>query len=81
MRTPARSLTLLAMAVGIATLSWSQPGDTTYGERDFLMGVRRLTVAGKRAGEGYWSPDGKRMVFQSEREPDNLFYQIYVLDL
>ena len=50
-------------------------------ERDFLSRVRRLTVEGRRAGEGYWSPDGKRLVFQSEREPGNPFYQIYVLDL
>jgi Tol biopolymer transport system component len=53
----------------------------TYQERDFLTRVRRLTVEGRRAGEGYWSPDGKRIVFQSEREPGNPFYQIYVLDL
>jgi Tol biopolymer transport system component len=53
----------------------------SYQERDFLTRVRRLTVDGKRAGEGYWSPDGKRLVFQSEREPGNPFYQIYVLDL
>jgi Tol biopolymer transport system component len=52
-----------------------------YKEPDFLTRVRRLTVEGKRAGEGYWSPDGKRLVFQSEREPGNPFYQIYVLDL
>src|SRR5438105_5918509 len=50
-------------------------------QRDFLTRVRRLTVEGRRAGEGYWSPDGKRLVFQSEREPGNPFYQIYVLDL
>ena len=50
-------------------------------ERAFLTRVRRLTVEGRRAGEGYWSPDGKRLVFQSEREPGNPFYQIYVLDL
>ena len=49
-------------------------------ERDFLSRVRRLTVEGKRAGEGYWSPDGKRLVFQSERDPANPFYQIFVLD-
>jgi len=55
--------------------------DPTYQERDFLSRVRRLTVEGKRAGEGYWSPDGKRLVFQSEREPGNPFYQIYVVDL
>ncbi len=53
----------------------------SYQERDFLTRVRRLTIEGKRAGEGYWSPDGKRLVFQSEREPGNPFYQIYVLDL
>src|SRR5207247_1266213 len=53
----------------------------SYQERDFLARVRRLTVEGKRAGEGYWSPDGKKLVFQSEREPGNPFYQIYVLDL
>jgi Tol biopolymer transport system component len=49
-------------------------------ERDFLSRVRRLTVEGRRAGEGYWSPDGQRLVFQSEREPGNPFYQIYALD-
>src|SRR5499426_1704467 len=81
MKAPTRLLTLLALAVGMAALSWSQPSDTTYSERDFLTRVWRVTVAGKRAGEGYWSPDGKRIVFQSEREPGNPFYQIYVLDL
>src|SRR5438477_3710658 len=53
----------------------------TYQERDFLTRVRRLTVEGRRSGEGYWSPDGKRLVFQSEREQGNPFYQIYVMDL
>jgi Tol biopolymer transport system component len=52
-----------------------------YNESDFLTRVRRLTVEGRRAGEGYWSPDGKRLVFQSEREAGNPFYQIYVLDM
>ncbi len=50
-------------------------------ERAFVSRVRRLTVEGRRAGEGYWAPDGKRLVFQSEREPGNPFYQIYTLDL
>jgi Tol biopolymer transport system component len=52
-----------------------------YTEKDFLSRPRRLTVEGRRAGEGYFSPDGKQMVFQSEREPGNPFYQIYELDL
>jgi Tol biopolymer transport system component len=59
----------------------AQPGPDGGGERDFLSRVRRLTVEGRRAGEGYWAPDGQRLVFQSEREPGNPFYQIYTLDL
>jgi Tol biopolymer transport system component len=46
----------------------------------FLSGTRQLTFSGKRAGEGYFSADGKRMIFQSERDPANPFYQIYLLD-
>jgi len=52
-----------------------------YQERDFLSRTRRLTVEGRRAGEGYWSADGTKLVFQSERDPANPFYQIFVLDL
>ena len=43
--------------------------------------TRQLTFEGRRAGEGYFSADGTRMVFQSERDPSNPFYQIYVTDL
>ena len=50
-------------------------------EADFVTRVRRLTYDGRRAGEGYFSPDGKKLVFQSEREPGDPFYQIYLLDL
>ena len=57
------------------------PSATPTPERDFLSRIRRLTVEGRRAGEGYWAPDGKSLVFQSEREPGNPFYQIYRLDL
>ena len=50
-------------------------------ESDLLSRVRRLTYEGRRAGEGYFSPDGSHMVFQSERDPQNPFYQIFDLDL
>jgi Tol biopolymer transport system component len=74
-----------ALGVALAALVWfahpQAEQATTYQERDFLTRIRRLTVEGRRAGEGYFSPDGKRLVFQSEREPGNPFYQIYVLDL
>ena len=71
---------LAATLVGSVAPS-AQQGGAAAPERDFLSRVRRLTVEGRRAGEGYWSPDGSRLVFQSEREPGNPFYQIYVLDL
>ena len=45
-----------------------------------LNNPRQLTFSGKRAGEGYFSADGKRMIFQSEREEGNPFYQIYLLE-
>jgi Tol biopolymer transport system component len=51
------------------------------GEARFVSNVRQLVFEGKRSGEGYFSSDGKAMVFQSEREEGNPFYQIYVLDL
>jgi Tol biopolymer transport system component len=71
----------LLLAALPPTVGHGLQGDLPHQERDFLSRVRRLTVEGKRAGEGYWSPDGTRLVFQSEREPGNPFYQIYVLDL
>src|SRR5437763_16247930 len=66
----------LALLAGLVLLQGAAP----YQERDFLSRVRRLTVEGKRAGEGYWSADGKRLGLQGEREPGNPFYQFYVLD-
>jgi Tol biopolymer transport system component len=80
-RRTATALALLVAAVAAATPLVVAQSPAPTSERDFLSRVRRLTVEGRRAGEGYWSPDGKRLVFQSEREPGNPFYQIYALDL
>jgi len=72
-----------ALALSAAPTAWSAPGaePKSNGESQFLTRTRRLTFEGRRAGEGYFAPDGKRIVFQSEREPGNPFYQIYDLDL
>src|SRR5882762_1363210 len=79
---PLRSVsTGVVVAAAVMTLSSHLASQAPSQERDFLSRIRRLTVDGKRAGEGYWSPDGKRLVFQSERDPANPFYQIYVMDL
>src|SRR5262245_47320104 len=77
-----RTLLALLATAAVTSLSAQTPAPAAANhEKDFLSRIRRLTVEGKRAGEGYWSPDGKRLVFQSEREPGNPFYQIYILDL
>jgi Tol biopolymer transport system component len=78
------ALLLVLGNVGAALQTAPQPGASRPSENhesDFLTRIRRLTVEGRRAGEGYWSPDGKKLVFQSEREPGNPFYQIYTVDL
>lgn len=57
------------------------PAAAAKSEAVLLSGIRQLTFEGLRAGEGYFSADGKQMIFQSEREEGNPFYQIYRLDL
>ena len=55
------------------------PGDSP-GEI-LLSNIRQVTFEGKRAGESYFSPQGNRMVFQSERDTGNPFFQIFLMDL
>jgi len=69
---------LLVVILGLGNLTNSYATET--GETQFLKNVRQLTYEGKRAGEGYFSEDGKALIFQSEREPENPFFQIYLLD-
>lgn len=57
----------------------SPPAPSVVGP--FVSDMRQITFAGRRAGEGYFSHDGRYMTFQSERQSDNPFYQIYLMDL
>lgn len=51
-------------------------------EAKFLKNIRPVTVDFARAGEGYFSPDGKQVIFQAEeKNTGNPFYQIFVMDL
>jgi len=73
-------ITRIPALVLLAVTSFShaaKPADETR----FLTNIRQLTFEGRRAGEGYFSPDGKALIFQSERETENPFYQIYLLNL
>jgi Tol biopolymer transport system component len=46
-----------------------------------ISNSHQLTFEGPKSGEGYFSADGKKMIFQSERYPGNPFYQMYLMDL
>jgi len=51
------------------------------GPNTLVTNARQITFEGPKSGEGYYSADGKKMIFQSERYPGNPFYQMYVMDL
>ncbi len=79
---PCRRISL-ALAALILTLGALAPPVLAKkrGEDRFIDNARQLTYDGRRSGECYFAPDGKRLVFMSEREPGNPFFQVYVLDL
>jgi TolB protein len=57
-------------------------GDWQKLESVHLKNIRQLTRDFVRAGEGYFSPDGNRIIFQAEeKDTGNPFYQIFVMDL
>ena len=68
-----------ALALGLAAFAQEEKKLEKASEPSFIANARQLTFAGKRAGEGYFSADGKQMIFQSEREAGNPFFQIYRL--
>jgi Tol biopolymer transport system component len=72
--------TFVFLAVFLAFQGWIQPS-ATHGQDAFVTGIRQITFEGRRSGEGYFSADGTKMVFQSERDPANPFYQIFWTDL
>ena len=65
--------------------SYSESPETnsydTEREDQFLSNTQQLITESLRSGEGYFSADGSRFIFQSEVPGDNPFYQIYVRDL
>ncbi len=47
----------------------------------FIYEQKQISIVGPRSGEAYFSPDGSKIIFQSERYDGNPFYQIYQMDL
>lgn len=78
-----------AFAIGILVVGFSAMGDVSPAVAEtpppaadaFVSGTQQITFEGRRSGEGYFSADGTKMVFQTERDPQNPFYQIYLTDL
>lgn len=66
------------------TLTPGQPpaADWQAAETPYVKNIKQVTSNFVRAGEGYFSPDGKQVIYQAEEtEAGNPFYQIFVQDL
>lgn len=81
MKTYVALLSAISTAIACTLLVAKDSIKEQSNESNLLSNTRQLTFAGKRSGEGYYSSDGTKMIFQSEREPENPFYQIYLMDL
>ncbi|MEQ8955499.1 MAG: peptidase M28, partial [Gammaproteobacteria bacterium] len=59
------------------------PGDLAEQqyEDELLSNTRLLVTDSLRSGEGYFSADGGRFIYQSEQLAGNPFYQIFLMDL
>ncbi len=68
-------LTCVALAADPVPVDWQKQ------ESAYLKNIKQLTHDFVRAGEGYFSPDGKLIIFQAEEKGENPFYQIYVMEL
>ncbi len=71
-----------SLTVCAGLLSVGQPNDDWQKlESTYLKNIRQVTRDFVRAGEGYFSPDGSKAIFQAEQKGDNPFYQMFVIDL
>jgi TolB protein len=60
----------------------ADPTDWEKQESPSLANIKQVTRDFVRAGEGYFSPDGKTIIFQAEeKSSENPFYQIFTEEL
>jgi len=73
---------MIALLVLLLFVS-AQPNDHWKAdEAAHLKNIKQVTFDFVRAGEGYFSPDGNKIIFQAEEKgTGNPFYQIFVKDL
>lgn len=66
----------------VLVLAAEPAADWKSQEDVYLKNIKPVTSGFVRAGEGYFSPDGKQIIFQAEeKDTGNPFYQIFVQDL
>jgi TolB protein len=66
----------------LGLILFADSNDWQKQEANHLSNIRQVTSDFVRAGEGYFSPDGKQIIFQAEEKgTGNPFYQIFVQDL
>lgn len=76
------SLAAVLLCCRVASPEADEPADWMRAEAAYLKNIRQVTRDFVRAGEGYFSPDMKQIIFQAEeKEGGNPFYQIFVMDL
>jgi Tol biopolymer transport system component len=69
-------------ALAVLALAADPAADWQQQESRYLKNIRQVTSDYVRAGEGYFSPDGTKIIFQAEEKgTGNPFYQIFVQDL
>jgi TolB protein len=66
----------------LLSLFAAEPADWQKEESVYLKNIHPVTRDFVRAGEGYFAPDGKTIIFQAEeKDSGNPFYQIFTQDL
>ena len=66
----------------LVALSPAQATPWAKDEAAHLANIKQLTTDFVRAGEGYFSPDGTKIIYQAEeKDTGNPFYQIFLQDL
>jgi Tol biopolymer transport system component len=73
-------LVTLAALAAEPTAAPLSPAEVERLEAKHLKNIRQVTSGFSKAGEGYFRPDGKAIIFQAAR-PGEDDYQIYTLDL
>jgi Tol biopolymer transport system component len=79
---PTKETPMLAVLACFAFADPAAPAEWEKAEFAHLKDITQVTKDFVRAGEGYFSPDGKTIIFQAEeKDTGNPFYQIFTMDL